>query len=222
MKQRIWLRFVQGLVVGVLVAAFLWLILLYTLSVTDVIAVSVPSVPDFYIILNWTYKNLRLSVIPFTFCLLLYGYSLARLKHRLNTHGAAPQDIAQLEHMVDIWINLFFGIGVIWTAIGIRSALLASVGELDPVRAAELGAFTILQRLVDGGIILALSTTIVGGIGGYLLRIFKAMTVGANLQAYYAKFSMDQTEEIRRTLYSIDDRLAKLARSQDDPSGEPI
>jgi len=220
MKQSSWLRFVQGLVFGTLVAALLGFILLYTLSVTDVIAVYVPSLPNFYIILDWTHKNLRLSVIPFTLCLLLYGYSLARLKRRLKTHGAAPQDIAQLEHMLDLWINLFFGIGVIWTAIGIRSALLASVGELDPVRAAELGAFTILQRLVDGGIILALSTTIVGGIGGYVLRVFKAMTVGASLQAYYAKLSMDPTEEIRRTLHSINDRLAMLARSHDDPDTE--
>ncbi len=221
MKQSNWPRFVQGLVFGASVAAFLGFILLYTLSVTDVIAVNVPSLPDFYIILDWTYKNLRLSVIPFSFCLLLYGYSLERLKRRLNTHGAAPQDIAQLEHMLNLWINLFFGIGVIWTAIGIRSALLASVGELDPVRAAELGAFTILQRLVDGGIILALSTTIVGGIGGYLLRVYKSMTVGASLYAYYAKLSMDQTEEIRRTLHSIDDRLAKLARSHDELREEP-
>ncbi len=220
MKQNVWLRFVQGLGFGALAAVFLGFILLYTLSVTNVIAVYVPSLPDFYIILDWTYKNLRLSVIPFSLCLLLYGYSLARLKRGLKTHGAAPQDIAQLEHMLDLWINLFFGIGVIWTAIGMRSALLASVGELDPVRAAELGAFTILQRLVDGGIILALSTTIVGGIGGYLLRVFKAMTVGARLQDYYAKLSMGQAVEICRKLYSIEDHLAKLTRSHDYPDKE--
>jgi len=219
MKRSSLQRFVQGLVFGGSIAVFLGFVLLYTLSLTGVIAITVPPLPDFYVMLDWTYKNLRLSVIPFAFCLLLYGFSLARLNRRLKIPGTAPQDIAQLDHMVDLWINLFLGIGVIWTAIGIRSALLVSLGELDPVRAAELGAFTILQRLVDGGIILALSTTIVGGIGGYLLRIFKAMTVGAGLQAYYANFSMDQTEEISRTLHSIENRLTELVRRNDGPGG---
>ena len=121
--------------------------------------------------------------------------------------------------MVDIWTNLFFGIGVIWTAIGIRSALLSAVGDLDAGTAAELGAFSILQRLVDGGILLALSTTIFGAVGGYLLRVLKAIVVGVQLQAYYGEFSKSQTDEIGQTLLKIERHLAILVSVANGRSG---
>ena len=39
-----------------------------------------------------------------------------------------------------------------------------------------------LERMIDGGILLALSTTIFGGVGGYMMRVYKAVTLGARLQ----------------------------------------
>ena len=63
--------------------------------------------------------------------------------------------------------RLFFGIGVIWTAIGMRSALIVGLSDLDSAMAAQLGSFEILRRLIQGGILLALSTTIFGAVGGY-------------------------------------------------------
>jgi len=71
--------------------------------------------------------------------------------------------------------TLFFGVGVVWTAIGMRSALLSALGGLDQSAAAELGAFEILRRLVDGGILLALSTTIVGVVPSIELVIYCAV-----------------------------------------------
>ena len=59
-----------------------------------------------------------------------------------------------------------------------RNALLVSLGSMDAETAARKGAFSILTQLVDGGILLSLSTTIVGGIGGYFMRMIKAWTAG--------------------------------------------
>ena len=115
-----------------------------------------------------------------------------------------------MDHLVDIWINLFFGIGVIWTAIGMRGALLGGLGDLNEQTAAELGAFSILQRLVDGGILLALSTTIFGAVGGYLLRLVKSLAVGRQVQAYYHRLAEQQTDALQGTLRSIDAHLSHL------------
>jgi hypothetical protein len=120
------------------------------------------------------------------------------------------EKIAQMDHLVDIWINLFFGIGVIWTAIGMRGALLDGLGDLDAQSAAKLGAFSILQRLIDGGILLALSTTIFGAVGGYLLRLVKSLAVGIEVKAFYNRLAQQQADGVNATLQSIDTRLSEL------------
>ncbi|ADE14669.1 conserved hypothetical protein [Nitrosococcus halophilus Nc 4] len=211
MNRRGWHDFIKGVMVGACGAMVLGLGLLYLLNMTHVIALSTPALPDIHPFLLWIYNNLRLSLIPFTLTLILYIYSLGRLNQYLKLPHPPPDKVAQTEHLLDIWINLFFGIGVIWTAIGIRNALLTALGDLNPVSAAELGAFTILQRLVDGGILLALSTTIFGAVGGYLLRLNKAITVGARLQTYYRELAKHQSEEFRTILCNIECRLSELA-----------
>lgn len=211
MNWRGWHDFIKGVVVGTLGAIVVGLGLLYLLNATHVITLSASSFPDIHQLTLWIYNNLRLSLIPFTLTLILYTYSLIRLKQYLKTPSPAPDKVAQMEHLLDIWINLFFGIGVIWTAIGIRNALLTALGDLNPVSAAELGAFSILQRLVDGGILLALSTTIFGAVGGYLLRLNKAITVGACLQTYYRELATRQSEEFVTMLRNIEHRLSELA-----------
>ncbi len=63
-----------------------------------------------------------------------------------------------------------------------ESALLTALGGIHGAEdAARQGAWEILRRLVDGGLILALSTTICGGIGGYALRLMKHAVVGRRL-----------------------------------------
>ena len=210
MKPYGWTGFLQGMVLGAMVAVGLGVGVLYALNMANVIVLTMPLLPEAHQLLAWIYENLRLSVIPFALTLVLYTYSLRRLSRYLESLQTPPEKVVQAEHLVDIWINLFFGIGVIWTAIGIRSALLTALGDLDPLTAAELGAFTILQRLVDGGILLALSTTIFGAIGGYLLRVIKAFVVGARLQAYYGAIAQTQMDQLGKTLHSIEDRLTEL------------
>jgi hypothetical protein len=65
-----------------------------------------------------------------------------------------------------------------------------------------------LERLVDGGILVALSTTIVGGVGGYLMRLVKAMLVGAALHEYYRAQERGDLRDIVASLARIEASLA--------------
>jgi len=198
--------FISGALGGLLSGA----ILLYMLNMSEVVVLSVLKIPSFQQALGWTYANLRLSVIPFLLTLICFTGSLLRLKRLLADPAVAAAKVAQTEHLVNIWINLFFGIGVIWTAIGMRGALLEGLGGLDPQSAARLGAFSILQRLVDGGILLALSTTIFGAAGGYCLRLVKSITVGTRVKAFYNQLADQQAASVQQVLQSIDQRLGQL------------
>lgn len=202
--------FSAGFFTGALGVLVIGAALLYMLNMSEVVAISVLKIPSVQRVLSWTYANLRLSVIPFFLTLLFYGGSLLRLTRYLNDQRVSAEKIAQTDHLVDIWINLFFGIGVIWTAIGMRGALLDGLGDLNAQSAAKLGAFSILQRLVDGGILLALSTTIFGAVGGYLLRLVKSLAVGTRLKAYYNRQAEQQADSVHTVLQSIDERLSQM------------
>ena len=214
-------RFSGGFIAGALGALFLGVVLLYGLNMSEVLAISVLDVPSVQRVLSWAYENLRLSVVPFFLTLIFYTGAIWRLKHYLRDQGASVEKIAQADHLVDIWINLFFGIGVIWTAIGMRGALLEGLGNLNAHSAAKLGAFSILQRLVDGGILLALSTTIVGAVGGYLLRLIKSLAVGTQVRIYYNRVAKQQADGVNVVLKSIDEQLNQLVSCAERQMREP-
>ena len=199
--------FLQGFAAGALSALIAGAALVYALDSLDLVAFTVLEVPAIQQALGWAYRNLGLSLVAFALCLLLYLHGLRRLRRRLRTHASAAE-VSQAEHLVDIWTGLFFGIGVIWTAVGMRSALLYALG--DPENAAIEGAFSILQRLVDGGILIALSTTIFGGIGGYLMRLGKALTAGASLRRSYSGLHQAQEHQLQASLDAIERQLAQL------------
>jgi hypothetical protein len=209
-NSRIINRFSAGFLTGALGVLLVGAAMLYMLNMSEVVAISVLKIPSIQRVLGWTYDNLRMSVIPFFLTLLCFIGSLLRLNQYLRNSEVSADKVAQTEHLVDIWINLFFGIGVIWTAIGMRGALLEGLGELDSQSAARLGAFSILQRLVEGGILLALSTTIFGAVGGYCLRLVKSLTVGSRVKAYYNRLAEEQTAEVRELLQSINGNAGKL------------
>ena len=197
--------FVSGLLLGVVLSLLVGLIAVYLLMVLGIISVSGVDTPGLQVVSEWTRRNLGLSVLPFGITLALYVHSLRTLARRLDDNS--PQnEIGQLEHLTDVWTSLFFGIGVIWTAIGMRSALLYAIG--DPAVAAQSGAFAILTRLVDGGILTALTTTIVGGVGGYLMRVIKSSLLGTRLNHYYE--AQDQRHALR-----VEDLLREIRESVD-------
>ncbi len=154
---------------------------------------------------GWVASNLGYSVWPFSAVLLLFALCLERLRARLMTN-AAEHDVVALDQLSDIWIQLFIGVGVIWTAVGMRSAL--QVALADPGDALTDSAGSVLEKLVDGGILLALTTTIVGAVGGYLMRLAKTLCLGTALNRFYAlRQSADMRELIEATC-RMEQRLA--------------
>ena len=200
--------FLSGMLLGMLVSLLTGLVIVYLLIVLEFISVSLLDTPAVQVLSEWTRRNLGLSVLPFAITLGLYIHSLRALARRLDDRS--PQnEIGQLEHLTDVWTSLFFGIGVIWTAIGMRSALLYALG--DPAVAAESGAFAILTRLVDGGILTALTTTIVGGIGGYLMRVIKSSYLGTKLGRYYEQQEQRHAARVEHLLRDIRESIGCLS-----------
>ncbi len=198
------LVFLRAMVTGALGTLIGGAAALYVLSRLQIIhfAASPISTPGDW--LHWAYTNLGMSIPVFAALLLAYFVTLGRLREALEQSRPINQ-VVQLDHLTDIWTTLFFGTGVIWTAIGMRSALIFALGDRDAALAQ--GAFAMLERMIDGGILLALSTTIFGGIGGYLMRVYKTITLGARLQQQYDRAARADTSEMRQSLQRIEEHL---------------
>ncbi len=196
--------FVEGLTAGMLGSVVGASALLYILSRNELVSFAPERLPDLGDWLRWTYTNLGLSIPVFAILLLVFFASLRRLRSHLE-NDRPINEIVQLDHLTDMWTTLFFGTGVIWTAIGMRSALIFALG--DPVSTIQQGAFAVLERMVNGGILLALSTTIFGGVGGYLMRVFKSISLGASLQHYYDQAARVDTSVMRESLQRIEQHL---------------
>ena len=192
--------FFNGLLLGMTLSFITGLVGIYLLTMLGIMSVSILEVPQVQLLLKWLQQNLGLSIVPFGITLGLYVHSLRLLQQGL--HDQRPADeISQLEHLNDVWTSLFFGIGVIWTAIGMRSALLYALG--DPDIASQAGAYAVLQRLVEGGILTALTTTIVGGIGGYMMRVVKSSLLGTRLSRYYEEQEQHHAGRVEALLSDI-------------------
>jgi hypothetical protein len=206
------LVFLKGLVAGALGTLIGVSASLYVLSRAGVIYFSDTTISQPGEWLHWAYTNLGSSIPVFAILLLAYFITLGRLRSALENARPINQ-IVQLDHLTDIWTTLFFGTGVIWTAIGMRSALIFALGDRDA--ALQQGAFAMLERLVDGGILLALSTTIFGGVGGYAMRVYKTIMLGTQLQQQYDNAARADTSEMRASLLRIEEHLRKDNRGSE-------
>lgn len=207
-------HFIQGLTAGVFGSFVGAAAILYVLARTRVI--SFPGEPHVGDWLHWAYANLGSSIPVFAILLIVFFETLRRLRNALE--NAQPlNEIVQLDHLTDIWMTLFVGTGVIWTAIGMRSALLFALG--DPNNGLQDGAYIILRRMVDGGILVALSTTIFGGIGGYLMRVYKSITLGSALQHCYDTAARADTSRMRDTLERIEGHLKNRTAPASERAG---
>lgn len=198
--------FVQGLTIGAITTMLVGLAALYSVHPVSSAA---PAFPALHHALAWVYANLGLSLPVFALLVGLYVNSLRKLKRAL-ADDASIEHVTQCDQLVNTWANLFFGIGVIWTAIGMRSALVSSLGE--PEVTLNVGAYVLLERMVEGGILLALSTTIVGGVGGYVLRVIKTLTVETELKRYYDRLAHAPVRETQATLRAIEAHLKQLTQ----------
>jgi hypothetical protein len=194
-------HFLQGLSTGAIGSLAGAGSVLYLLSRQNLVTFSHGVLPDPNEWTAWVYDNLGSSLPVFAILLAAFFVTLARLREALECDRPIER-IVQLDHLADTWTTLFFGTGVIWTAIGMRSALIFALGEPDTT--IQQGAFAVLKRLVDGGILLALSTTIVGGMGGYLMRVYKSVSLGSLLQQRYDRAARVDTSMMKDALHRIE------------------
>lgn len=210
-------RFIQGVTAGAFGSFVGAAALLYVLAKVRVISFDEARDSGISHWLDWAYNNLGSSIPVFAILLVAFFVTVRRLRQHLE--NARPlNEIVQLDHLVDIWTTLFFGTGVIWTAIGMRSALLFALG--DQVGLHD-GASEVLKRMVDGGILLALSTTIFGGVGGYLMRVYKSVTLGSALQQCYDTAARAETSQMRDTLQRIEGHLRSRKPDADNEADLP-
>jgi hypothetical protein len=133
-------------------------------------------------VIAWVQTNLGLSAVVFLLVLLFIGHTLNALISALGECELDPTRIFYLENQYDIGASLLFGTGVLFTAVGIRDALTEAI---LPGQAAT-SPTDVLGALVSGGILSALTTTIVGGALGYGARLLKNVVVGAELERFHS------------------------------------
>ena len=193
------MTYIKGIFSGVIFA----ILILYILNISGIIAVSKSGGFSLVTFLRWCYENLGFSIIPFFLIALGYVVCLNKLINLLNTSNSSPEEITAIEEKLDLFVNIFFGVGVIWTAIGMRNALLVSIGSMDAETATQKGAFYILTKLVDGGILLSLSTTIIGGVGGYFMKMIKVWLTGRKLNVFFSGQFDSEKQDILKRLDNI-------------------
>jgi hypothetical protein len=197
----------KRILIGAVFGAGLTAALLYLLNLGGWVVFTGSAGSWFLHILHWSHANLGFSIVPFILVGMIYCRELTRLRRLLHDENTTMAEVEDVEAKLNLMVVVFIGIGVIWTAIGMRSALLQALNGMDAETAASRGAWYILTRLVDGGILVALSTTIVGGVGGFCMRIVKAWSVGPTLSGFYDRRHARSEEEVLRLLAEIRDRV---------------
>ncbi len=157
---------------------------------------------------SWFSLNLGQSIWFFSIVLVFYSADLVRLK-RFMGGDSEFTEVARLDQLSDVWIHVFVGVGVVWTAIGMRGALATTLGASGSITE---DAGQVLSRLVDGGILLALTTTIVGAVGGYLMRLTKTCWLGAELTEFYHHYERREVGEILNRLESIESEVRSICQ----------
>ncbi len=165
----------------------------------------------------WIGLNLGHSAWLFAAVLALFTMHLLRLRRLLDLDPEV-RAVVELDQLTDVWIHVFIGIGVIWTAVGMRAAL--QVALADPTHAVTESAGSMLAKLVDGGILLALSTTIVGAVGGYLMRLAKTVYAGAALHAFYQGLDRAGQQELLAAVQRLEGMLDRRFSAGDGSASE--
>ena len=156
-------------------------------------------------ILRHMVESLGSSIYFFAGNLALFMLASLLLYQHLNTQCPEYQNIKFWDSVANISLSLFFGIGVIYTAVGMMRAFQLALGNIDQHMAASLGPWGILQKLVKGGLLMALGTTIVGGALGYTLRLIKFMLLGKSLIRFDIR---NRERELDRVIDKSLDRMA--------------
>jgi hypothetical protein len=169
-----------------------------------ILSVAFGSLDQIHGMTAWLSVNLGLSA-PLFAALMIMGWSyLESLKQALNAHTKAEAQISHLEQRIDLVVALLFGVGVLYTAVGLRGALVQAIDGPS-----EQSASGMLTALVNGGILSAMTSTVVGGVLGYGLRMLKLFRVGHGLDIYYSEQALEGVERREHLLKEILSELKK-------------
>lgn len=167
------------------------------------------------------YTSLGASLPLFVLLGLAFAIVLVRLAGTFDMADAAEfERIVRLDQLSEVLIQLFVGVGVgvVWTAIGMRDALVAALANTDAALADSAG--DVLAALVDGGILVALTSTIVGGLGGYGMKLLKSLLLGGTLHAFYADHAGRDVRALLATVRRIEAMLDAGAAPGECPREE--
>lgn len=158
--------------------------------------------------LDWINHNLGVSAPLFMLVSVVTLITLFRLRAGLSVSPINQARVAHLEQRIDLAVGLLFGIGVLYTAFGIREALVAALSI-----PAQESASGVLTALVNGGILSAMTSTVVGGVMGYGMRLVKLFMVSEQLEIFYTKLDTKEASDREKILQEI---LNSLRSRRDD------
>ena len=158
--------------------------------------------------LDWINHNLGVSAPLFMLVSVVTLITLFRLRAGLSVSPINQARVAHLEQRIDLAVGLLFGIGVLYTAFGIREALVAALSI-----PAQESASGVLTALVNGGILSAMTSTVVGGVMGYGMRLVKLFMVSEQLEIFYTKLDTKEASDREQILQEI---LNSLRSRRDD------
>ncbi len=164
------------------------------------------------------------SILFFVPTFLGYCYYFIRLRSSLQVEPGTATGRLGMEAVryysvgMDVFVTLFFAIGVLFTAWGLQNALVSALGGVNKMEASRLGAWGILRRLVDNGILIALWTTIVAGAGGYLMRLAKYLFLGSDLNRVAMLSQKEERVEMVALLESIKRHAARIEQKLSEES----
>lgn len=136
----------------------------------------------------------------------------------INTDSPKYHEVRFWDSVTNIAITLFFGIGVIYTAVGMQRAFQIALGNIDQEMVSSLGPWRILENLVDGGLIMALLTTIIGGALGYSFRVLKFLLFGKSLIRLKDRFERKPYQEMIDKLTNIENQLTENKKVSEEVS----
>jgi hypothetical protein len=155
------------------------------------------------------------SMLFFIPTFLGYCFFFVQLRWALERYSGDALEMENIRFYnkgMSLFTTLFFAIGVLFTAWGMQNALSSALGNVSRSEAGQIGAWGILRRMVDNGILVALWSTIVGGAGGYLMRLVKYLALGRKLNHVLSQGQDDEKAVFFSTLEAIRSRVDDIER----------
>ncbi|MFC1812784.1 hypothetical protein ACFL03_08835 [Thermodesulfobacteriota bacterium] len=153
--------------------------------------------------------GLETSPVLFAINIAFFIKYLRKLRNELEKRPRDPVEIEYWDHKSNLAISLSFAIGIGYTAYGMMRALYTTLHDL-PGNLEQVDALELLNGLVEGGIILALATTIAGMIIGYSMRFIKYDTVGRDLIKYSTEVSIRTVNNFEKQFTDIYKTLLRI------------